>query len=230
MKVLVVEDNEVLRMQLVRALKQKGRYVVDDIGDGEEALYRIQNWPYNLILLDIALPGVDGLQILAAVRKKISTPILLLTAQNRVAERVRGLDLGADDYLTKPFEMDELLARVRSSIRRSRQTPDPLLEMDGFTINTNSGKVFSSEKVEVPMTRAEYSILLHLATQAGKIVSSVQLLDAISRGGYDDSASNTLHVHVFNIRRKLGKDVIKTYRGRGFLVNDANHLREAPTC
>lgn len=217
-----------LRRQLVRALKLKRGHVVDSVGDGELALYRIQNWSYSLILLDIGLPVVDGLQILAAVRKKISTPIILLTAQDGIAERVRGLDLGADDYLTKPFAMDELLARVRASFRRSRQTLNPLLEMAGFTIDTNSGKVFSAEKVEVPMTRAEYSILLHLATKAGKIVPQEQLLDAISRSGYGESCSGTLNVHIFRIRRKLGKHAIKTLRGRGFVVNDAIKFEEFP--
>ena len=227
MKLLVVEDNKILREQLVRLLKRKGNYQVDATGDGEEALYRIQNLSYSLILLDITLPVVNGLQILATVRKQNSVPILLLTAKNRLEERIRGLDLGADDCLAKPFDMDELLARIRSLIRRSHRTPYPLLEMAGFTLDTNSGKVFSTDKVEVPVTRMEYAILLHLATLAGRIVSPLQLLSAVLGEGYDDSISR-VHVHIFHIRKKLGKDVIKTFRGRGFVVNYADESKNFP--
>src|SRR5665213_4092108 len=125
MRLLVVEDEEDLRRGLEQALREEG-YAVDGAGDGADALYKAQTWEYDAIVLDIMLPGLDGLEILRRVRKSKTVPVLLLTARDGIGDRVRGLDLGADDYLVKPFDLGELLARIRALIRRSAAAPNPL--------------------------------------------------------------------------------------------------------
>jgi len=189
MKILVVEDNPVLQRQLVRALKDQS-FTVDATGDGLEALFQIQNGSYDLVILDIMLPQMDGLEILQKIRKDQKTPVLLLTARDTVDDRIKGLDYGADDYLTKPFELDELLARVRSVIRRSQSVTRPVIVSGEVEIDTNSGKV---------------------------VKNAPDLLDSVLDEN-DDTLSNSLTVHIFNVRKKLGKLFIQTVRGRGYLV------------
>ena len=141
MRILIAEDNPVLLKQLVRALREQS-YAVDTSQDGEEAIYKLENWPFDLAILDIMMPKLDGLEVLQKLRETRNTPVILLTARDAINDRVRGLDLGADDYLSKPFEMNELLARVRSILRRSKNLSTPNLKLGDVEIDTNAGKVF----------------------------------------------------------------------------------------
>ncbi|MCH6258458.1 response regulator transcription factor [Puniceicoccaceae bacterium K14] len=215
MRILVVEDNPVLQKQLKRSLREQA-YAVDTANDGEEGIYKLENWPYDLVVLDVNLPGIDGFEVLRRLRKTKETPVILLTARDEVYDRVNGLDFGADDFLGKPFEMNELLARIRSILRRSRNSTSPNITIGDIQINMNTGKVFRGDE-EVALTSMEYSILLKLSSELGKIISTQELLDAVLDEN-DDSMSNSLNVHIFNIRKKLGKDSIKTVRGRGYFV------------
>ena len=216
MRILIAEDNPVLLKQLVRALREQS-YAVDTSQDGEEAIYKLENWPFDLAILDIMMPKLDGLEVLQKLRETRNTPVILLTARDAINDRVRGLDLGADDYLSKPFEMSELLARVRSILRRSKNISTPNLKLGDVEIDTNASKV-SRLGQEISLTSMEYAICLNLGMNANKIISSQDLLDAVLDEN-DDSLSNSLNVHIFNIRKKLGKDFIKTIRGRGFSID-----------
>ena len=216
MRILIAEDNPVLLKQLVRALREQS-YAVDTSQDGEEAIYKLENWPFDLAILDIMMPKLDGLEVLQKLRETRNTPVILLTARDAINDRVRGLDLGADDYLSKPFEMNELLARVRSILRRSKNLSTPNLKLGDVEIDTNAGKV-SRLGQEISLTSMEYAICLNLGMNSNKIISSQDLLDAVLDEN-DDSLSNSLNVHIFNIRKKLGKNFIKTIRGRGFSID-----------
>lgn len=216
MRVLVVEDNPVLRKQLIRSLNEKS-YAVDSAEDGEESIYKATNWTYDLIILDIMLPKTDGWEVLREIRnKKISTPVLMLTARDKIEDRVQGLDSGADDYLTKPFDMEELHARVRSLIRRSKDVTTPRIAINDIEIDTSAGRIYRMGE-PVTMTNREYGIVQKLALAQGKVISTQELLETILDEN-DDSMSNLLNVHLFNIRKKLGKDFIKTVRGQGYLI------------
>jgi two-component system OmpR family response regulator len=215
MRLLVVEDEEDLRRGLEQALREEG-YAVDGAGDGADALYKAQTWEYDAIVLDIMLPGLDGLEILRRVRKSKTVPVLLLTARDGIGDRVRGLDLGADDYLVKPFDLGELLARIRALIRRSSGAPNPVLTLGPVSINTVARTVaIQGEAVE--LTAREYALLEYLARRRGAVVSRTELYDHLF-AEEDESYSNLLDVHVCNLRKKLGKDFIETRRGHGYLV------------
>jgi two-component system OmpR family response regulator len=215
MRLLVVEDEEDLRRGLEQALREEG-YAVDGAGDGTDALYKAETWEYDAIVLDIMLPGLDGLEILRRVRKKKTVPVLLLTARDGFGDRVRGLDLGADDYLVKPFDLGELLARIRALIRRSSGAPDPILKVGPVTINTVARSV-AVEGGEVELTAREYALLEFLVRRRGAVVSRTELYDHLF-AEEDESYSNLLDVHVCNVRKKLGKDFIETRRGHGYVV------------
>ncbi|WOO42606.1 response regulator transcription factor [Rubellicoccus peritrichatus] len=216
MRILVVEDNPILRKQLIRSLKEKS-YAVDSAEDGEESIYKAMNWPYDLIILDIMLPKIDGWEVLNKIREnQLSTPVLMLTARDKVADRVQGLNSGADDYLTKPFDMDELHARIGSLIRRSADKVSPRIAIGTIEIDTGAQRIFSDGE-PVTMTKREYGIVQKLALGRGKVVGTKELLETILDEN-DDSMSNLLNVHLFNIRKKLGKDFIKTVRGQGYLI------------
>jgi two-component system OmpR family response regulator len=215
MRLLVVEDEEDLRRGLEQALREEG-YAVDGAGDGADALYKAETWEYDAIVLDIMLPGLDGLEILRRVRKSKTVPVLLLTARDGVGDRVRGLDLGADDYLVKPFDLGELLARIRALIRRSARAPDPLLTFGPVSVNTVARTVAVEGKA-VELTAREYALLEYLARRRGAVVSRTELYDHLF-AEEDESYSNLLDVHVCNLRKKLGKDFIETRRGHGYVV------------
>jgi two-component system, OmpR family, response regulator len=215
MRLLVVEDEEDLRRGLEQALREEG-YAVDGAGDGTDALYKAETWDYDAIVLDIMLPGLDGLEILRRVRKTKTVPVLLLTARDGVGDRVRGLDLGADDYLVKPFDLQELLARIRALIRRSTGAPDPVLTFGPVSVNTVARTVTVDGKA-VELTAREYALLEYLARRRGAVVSRTELYDHLF-AEEDESYSNLLDVHVCNLRKKLGKDFIETRRGHGYVV------------
>lgn len=215
MRLLVVEDEEDLRRGLEQALREEG-YAVDGAGDGADALYKAETWEFDAIVLDIMLPGLDGLEILRRVRKSKTVPVLLLTARDGVGDRVRGLDLGADDYLVKPFDLRELLARIRALIRRSAGAPDPVLTFGPVSVNTVARTV-AVEGEAVELTAREYALLEYLARRRGAVVSRTELYDHLF-AEEDESYSNLLDVHVCNLRKKLGKDFIETRRGHGYVV------------
>jgi len=216
MRLLVVEDEEDLRRGLEQALREEG-YAVDATGEGADAIYKAETWDYDAIVLDIMLPGIDGWEILQRLRRRKKTPVLLLTARDQVRDRVRGLDLGADDYLVKPFDLGELFARVRALIRRAADNPSPVILFGEISLNTTARAV-SVGGAEVSLTAREYALLEYLSSRRGKVVSRTELYDHLF-AEEDESYSNLLDVHVCNLRRKLGKDLIQTRRGHGYVID-----------
>jgi two-component system OmpR family response regulator len=168
------------------------------------------------VVLDIMLPGIDGWEVLRRLRKTKKTPVLMLTARDAVRDRVRGLDSGADDYLVKPFELPELLARLRALIRRSASKAQPQLEIGDVTIDTAARKV-SRQGQEVLLTAREYTLLEFLALHRDELVTRTMLYDHLFDEN-DDTLSNLLDVHVSNLRKKLGHDFITTRRGHGYCI------------
>lgn len=215
MRLLVVEDEDDLRRSVEQALREQG-YAVDTAADGKDGLYKAETWDYDVILLDVMLPEMDGWEILGRLRKKKKTPVLMLTARDAVRDRVRGLDLGADDYLIKPFNLVELLARVRSLIRRSAGAPSPEIVFGTVTIDSAARTVTVSGE-SVLLTAREYSLIEYLALRRAKVVSRTELYDHLF-AEEDESLSNLLDVHVCNVRKKLGKDLIQTRRGHGYVI------------
>ena len=169
MRLLVVEDDPRLLKSLTRALREAG-YAVDSAGDGNEGLFKAESADYDVILLDVMLPGLDGWSVLDQLRKKKSTPVLLLTARGATSDRVRGLDAGADDYLPKPFDLPELLARVRALIRRSTGQSTSRLELGDVVLDMRSKTVELAGR-PVPLTPREYAILEYLALHRGEVVT-----------------------------------------------------------
>jgi two-component system OmpR family response regulator len=216
MRVLMVEDEPELLRALAQALREDG-YAVDEAADGREGLYKATTWEYDAVVLDIMLPGLDGWQVLAGLRKGRKTPVLILTARDGVGDRVRGLDGGADDYLVKPFALDELLARLRALIRRAAGNADPLLVVGEVAVDTRS-RCVSRSGLPVPLTAREYALVELLAHHRGRIVTRTQIYEHIF-DETEDSLSNLVEVHVSNIRKKLGKDFITTRRGLGYVVD-----------
>lgn len=215
MRLLVVEDEDDLRRTIEQALREQG-YAVDVAADGKDGLYKAEIWDYDVILLDVMLPEMDGWEILNRLRKKKKTPVLMLTARDAVRDRVKGLDLGADDYLIKPFNLVELLARVRSLIRRSAGTPSPIIAFGNVTIDS-AARTVSLDGETIPLTAREYSLIEYLALRRAKVVSRSELYDHLF-AEEDESFSNLLDVHVCNVRKKLGKDLIQTRRGHGYVI------------
>lgn len=217
MRILLVED-ELDLMKAVKRFLEDENYAVDVATDGEEALTKALMWNYDLIVLDIMLPKLDGLTVLRELRRKKRVPVLMLTARDALKDRVAGLDLGADDYVIKPFQLDELSARIRALIRRSVGIASPNVEVGDITIDL-SAKQVRKAGVPINLTAMEYSLVEFLALRRGKLVSRSDLYDHLF-DEHDDSLSNLLDVHVSNVRRKLGKEIITTRRGQGYLIDD----------
>jgi two-component system OmpR family response regulator len=215
MRVLAVEDEPDLLSCLIKALREDG-YAVDGAPDGEEGLYKAESYDYDAIVLDIMLPGIDGWELLRRLRKTKKTPVLMLTARDAVRDRVRGLDTGADDYLVKPFELAELLARLRALIRRSASQAQSRLQIGDVVIDTAARTVMRRGET-IALTAREYSLLEFLALHRGKLVTRTTLYDHLFDEN-DSTLSNLLDVHVFNIRKKLGHDFITTRRGHGYSI------------
>ena len=216
MRLLVVEDEPDLLAVLAKALREEG-YAVDEAADGEAGLYKTSAWDYDAVVLDVMLPKFDGWGVIKKLRSAKATPVLMLTARDAVPDRVRGLDAGADDYLVKPFELSELLARVRALVRRGAGKATAELKAGEVRIDTRTRTVFRAG-AEVPLTAREYAILEYLALRRGELVTKSDLYDHIF-DETDDTMSNLIEVHVSHLRKKLGADVIQTRRGMGYVLD-----------
>jgi two-component system OmpR family response regulator len=219
MRILLAEDERVLSEQIKKVLVAEGR-VVDVAHDGQEALFLGVTEPYDMIILDIGLPMRDGISILKEWRTNgIRTPVLILTARDGWSDRVDGLDAGADDYMTKPFHLPELAARVRATLRRSSGRTSPLFEKDGIVFDTRSGRV-TRGGIPVDLTAQEVAVLSYLIHNSGRLISRTELSEHIYE--YDaDRDSNTIAVFINRLRNKLGADLIQTVRGRGYMIEPA---------
>ena len=214
MRLLVVEDDPDLSEQLVDALREAG-YAVDLTGDGEEAEFLGETEPYDAVVLDLGLPNVDGMTVLEHWREAGKTmPVLILTARDRWSDKVAGFDAGADDYLAKPFRMEELAARLRAIIRRSGGHASPIIECGKLRIDTRASRV-TVDGSAVKLTGQEYRLLAYMAHNLGKVMSRTELTEHLYDQDFDLD-SNTIEVFIGRLRRKLGTDVIETVRGLGY--------------
>ena len=216
MKVLLVEDDELLGEGLQRALVRE-KLDVNWLRDGEAASADICNPVYDTVILDLGLPRVSGSEVLRQARENgCDVPVLILSAQNETDERVRALDSGADDYMTKPFELSELMARLRALFRRSRGKSDEVVHYGDVEINLSS-QTASKGGQYVELSRREYVLLLELLTNVGRILTKKQLEEKIY-GDAGDIGSNTIEVYIHHLRKKFGNDTITTVRGMGYLA------------
>ncbi|HFQ80924.1 MAG TPA: response regulator transcription factor [Desulfobacterales bacterium] len=224
MKILIVDDELVLLEQLRCALAGQ-RYLTATAEDGEEALERIFDLPFDLIILDIMLPGKDGLTVLREMREAgIKTPVLMLSARGGSDDKIKGLDLGADDYLAKPFSLDELLARVRALFRRFGTQKDTRLLVHDLCLDTVSREVIRDGRT-LELTAREFSILEFLLYNKNRAVSRFSLAEHVWGDAFDPfSMSNFMDVHIKNLRHKIGSSgpggIIKTIRGVGYIIRD----------
>ena len=217
MRLLVIEDDKDLNRQLVAALEQAG-YAVDTAHDGEEGWFLGDTEPYDAVVLDIGLPKKDGLTVLEDWRRAGRTmPVLILTARDRWSDKVQGFDAGADDYVAKPFHMEEVLARLRALLRRATGHSTNELTCGPVQLDTKSGRVVVSGQA-VKLTSHEYRLLAYLMHHNGRIVSRTELVDHLYDQDFDRD-SNTVEVFIGRLRKKLGVDVIETVRGLGYRLD-----------
>lgn len=216
MRILLAEDEPVLVTQIRTVLSSEG-LTVDVALDGAEAQYKGETEPYDVIVLDIGLPVRDGLTVLRNLRNRgTDTPIIILTARNEWTDRVDGLDAGADDYVTKPFHMQELSARIRALIRRKAGKTNPVFSRNDVSYDSRTNQVMV-KGVPANLTAQEIAVLSYLFQNAGRLVSRTELSDHIYQSDRDRD-SNTIAVFVNRLRNKLGKDLIETVRGRGYVI------------
>ena len=219
MRVLVVEDEALLSQQLARALGDAG-YAVDCAADGERADFLGQTEHYDAVVLDLGLPKIDGLTILRRWRDAgLAVPVLVLTARGSWHEKVQGIDGGADDYVAKPFRIEEVLARLRALIRRASGQVTPELRSGAVALDTRTGKV-TAGGAPVRLTSHEFRVLSYLMHQRGRVVSQAELTEHIYAQDADRD-SNTVEVFVARLRRKLGATFIETVRGLGYRIAEA---------
>lgn len=217
MRLLVVEDELDLAATLRKTFAEAG-FAVDVAADGEEALWQAESAAYDAIVLDLMIPTIDGWEVVRRLRTRGDrSPVLVLTARDLTADKVRALDLGADDYLTKPFTSAELVARIRAVIRRAAGSPAPVLRLGDVQIESSARRV-TRAGVEVDLAPKEYALLEFLALHRGKLVTRSMLYEHI----YDDredTMSNVVEVYVSSLRKKLGHDLIRTCRGAGYIID-----------
>lgn len=218
MRLLVVEDDPDINRQLVAALQDAG-YVVDNARDGEEGHYLGDTEPYDAVVLDLGLPVLDGVSVLEKWRRAgRKMPVLILTARDRWSDKVAGFDAGADDYVAKPFHMEELLARVRALLRRSAGHATSEISCGPVMLDTKSSRV-TVNGTAVKLTSLEFRLLAYLMHHKGKVVSRTELVEHLYDQDFDRD-SNTIEVFVGRLRKKLGADVLHTIRGMGYCVSE----------
>ncbi len=220
MKILIIEDEKRLAKLLKQGLEEQG-FIVDLAHDGAEGQFQAEQYPYDALLLDLMLPEVDGLAILKGLRAQGNdVPVLIITARGDVEDRIKGLNFGADDYLAKPFNLDELIARLRALIRRSRGQSSPLVQVADLVIDSNSRTVSRAGTV-ILLSAREYDLLLYLALSAGRVVSRTELIEHIFTSDYEWD-SNVIEVYISHLRTKIDKGytspLIHTVRGAGYLL------------
>ncbi|MBO6635076.1 response regulator transcription factor [Parvibaculum sp.] len=214
MRLLVVEDDPDLNRQLVGALEEAG-YVVDSAKDGEEGHFLGDTEPYDAVVLDLGLPEMDGVTVLEKWRRDGRImPVLILTARDRWSDKVAGFDAGADDYVAKPFYMEEVLARLRALLRRATGHASSELECGPVRVDTRSSRVTVNGRA-IKLTSLEYRLLAYMMHHQGRVISRTELVEHLYDQDFDRD-SNTIEVFVGRLRRKLGKDVIETVRGLGY--------------
>jgi two-component system, OmpR family, response regulator len=218
MRVLVAEDEADLARTLGKALTEEG-YAVDFAHDGEDALAKAASVAYDTIVLDVMMPKLNGLSVLSALRAAgRRSPVLVLTARDAVDDKVRGLNVGADDYMTKPFALTELLARVRALIRRA--SPDPVTELAvGPLVMDTAARIVRRGEQLIELTAREYAILELLARRKGSVVTRSAIYEHVY-DEHEDTLSNVIDVFIAALRRKVGQEVIRTRRGHGYLIDD----------
>lgn len=216
MRILLVEDDEMIGEAVADWLKGEG-YAVDWVKDGNSATLALDTTPFSLMILDLGLPGKDGLAVLREIRrKKNSIPVLVTTARDTVDDKIAGLDTGADDYIIKPYELDELSARVRALLRRSAGRSEPVIERGRLTIKPSTREVtFNGEPII--LSSKEYALLSALAERNGVVLSRSQLEEKLYN--WDNTiGSNAIEVHIHHLRKKLSEDSIRTVRGVGYVL------------
>ena len=222
MRLLVVEDDPRLCAVLARGLREAG-YAVDTAGDGDAALYQTAINPYDAVILDVMIPGADGFEVCRRLREDHSAvPVLMLTARDAIDDRIHGLDVGADDYLTKPFDFGELLARVRALLRRTPVVTSPTLQVGDLSIDSASHRVHRGGE-EIVLTSKEYALLEYLARNAGRVISREEIAEHVWDEHFD-RFSNLIEVYVNRLRRKVDRSdphLIITRRNEGYMLRAA---------
>lgn len=216
MRILLAEDDTLLGDGLRAGLRQSG-FQVDWVRDGAAAERELRAQPYAAAVLDLGLPLMDGLDVLASIRRAgVTLPVLVLTARDTVPDRIRGLDRGADDYVVKPVDLDELAARLRALVRRAHGLPQDMLQAQGVTLDVGSRSA-SRDGLAVALSTREFDLLHALMLSAGRVLSREQLEQQLYAWG-QEVESNAVEVHVHHLRKKLGADLIQTVRGVGYLL------------
>jgi len=214
MKILLIEDDQSLAQGIETSLKRRG-YQIESFLRGDQGLLAIRDMSADVIILDLNLPMLDGLEVLSQARAKgITTPVLITTARDAIAQRIKGLDLGADDYLVKPFDMDELDARIRALHRRAHGRSSDELKYHDIQVLTGARQVYLKGS-PIELSRREYDLLLLLLDNKAQVLTRRQLEESLYE---DEPESNALEVHVHNLRKKFGKHLITTVRGVGYFV------------
>ncbi|ADE55031.1 response regulator transcription factor [Coraliomargarita akajimensis] len=216
MRVLVIEDEAELRETVVETLREEG-FATDYCGDGEEGLYKALHWDYDAILLDIMLPKINGWEVLKRIRDaQKETPVMMLTARDGIDDRIKGLNQGADDYLPKPFDLAEMIARTRAIARRSGGQRNPELRIGNVIVNTTSRQVtLNGQPIE--LTAREYALTELFVRKVDEVVTRDYIYEHLFDEN-EDSLSNILDVYIYKLRQKLGKQFIRTMRGHGYIT------------
>ena len=216
MRILLVEDDAMIGESVADGLKAEG-YAVDWVRDGKEADVAVSATPYSLVVLDLGLPRRDGIDVLKGIReRRIDVPVLVMTARDTVRDRIKGLDAGADDYLIKPFDLDELTARARALMRRAAGRSEPVIERGPLSINPATREV-TWRGESMALSAREYALLAALAERPGLVLSRAQLEEKLY-GWNEAVGSNAVEVHIHNVRKKLGEGVIRNVRGMGYTL------------
>ncbi len=217
MRIILIEDDVLLGQGIEAGFKQQD-YIVDWFQRGRDGLLSLEHESYDVMVLDLGLPDISGLEVLMSLRKKGNQlPVLILTALDGVEDRIAGLDAGADDYLTKPFDLDEVYARIRALIRRMGGRAEPIIEYKNIQLNPAAHTVMMDGRV-VDVSRREYGVLLELLENTGRVLSRSRMEESLYSMD-DDVGSNAVEVHIHHLRKKLGNDIIRTVRGVGYTID-----------